>query len=138
MALNSTFTPAARALYRAQYGNLITFRKNGNAVSTPIWFGDHDGIIYIETGGTSGKVKRIRHTDRVTLAPCTASGKDTGEQVEGHAYIVTNTAELFIAKGALHRKYSWKRQLYYGLMELVRIIRRQPEEPHAIIAVKLA
>src|SRR6266550_4834975 len=106
-----TFDPLASA----QYASLTTFRKNGAAVPTPMWFAIYEptGIIYIETDATAGKVKRIRHTQRVTLAQCTASGKVTGEVIEGQARIVTDTEEIFVAKGALHRKYGFQRQAIY-------------------------
>ncbi|GCE19573.1 hydrogenase formation protein HypD [Dictyobacter kobayashii] len=45
-------------------------------------------------------------------------------------------AETFVAKGALHRKYSWKRQIYYGLLEVIRLLRRQPEEKVVFLAIE--
>jgi len=74
----TTFDP----LSSAQYASLTTFRRNGTAVPTPIWFAIYEptGTMYIETDATSGKVKRIRHTQQVTLAQCTANGKVTRKQ----------------------------------------------------------
>ncbi len=91
--------------------------------------------MYIETDATSGKVKRIRHTQRVTLAQCTASGKVTGEVIEGQARIVTDTEEIFVAKGALHSKYGFKRQAIYFVMHLLRSIRRTPDLKRIYIAI---
>ena len=82
------------------------------AVPTPVWFAIYEptGTIYLETDANAGKVKRIRHTPRVTLARCRANGKVTGDVLEGRARVVTDTEEIFLAKGALHSKYGFKRQ----------------------------
>jgi hypothetical protein len=135
-----THTTTLEALSSAQYANLTTFRKNGTAVPTPIWFARYEptGTIYIETGATSGKVKRIRHTQRVTLARCTATGKVTGEAIEGQARIVTDTEEIFIAEGALRSKYGFKRQALYFVMSLIDTIRRAPDVEDRYIAIEPA
>lgn len=133
-----THTTTLEVLSSAQYANLTTFRKNGIAVPTPIWFAIYEptGMIYIETSATSGKVKRIRHTQRVTLAQCTARGKAMGEAIEGRARIVTDTEEIFIAKGALHSKYGFKRQALYFLMTLIDMVRRAPDLEDTYIAIE--
>ncbi|HTI14417.1 MAG TPA: PPOX class F420-dependent oxidoreductase [Dictyobacter sp.] len=129
-------SPSLRELYRAEYGNLVTFRKDGTPVETPIWFASRDGIFYIETGATSGKIKRIRHTARVTLAPCTARGQIIGEMIECRAHIITDVQESYIARGALHRKYGLKRQLFYAAMEIIHLFSRRSEEDLAFLALE--
>jgi len=61
-----------------KYISLATFRRNGSAVSTPVWFGDDDNRLYVMTRNDSGKYKRIRNNPRVQVAPCTVRGKVTG------------------------------------------------------------
>lgn len=126
----STRFAAFNALYDEPYINLTTFRKNGDAVATPVWFAQDmaSGILYIQTDGDSGKVKRIRHTSKVTIAPCTARGTTKGDVTEGRARIVTDTAELFRARGALHCKYGLQRQVLYFVFELISLIRKTSEE----------
>jgi PPOX class probable F420-dependent enzyme len=126
------------SLASAQYACLTTFRRNGTAVPTPIWFAIYEptGTMYIETGATSGKVKRIRHTQRVTLAQCTARGKVTGAVIEGKARIITDAEEIFIAKEALHSKYGLKRQVFYFVMHLIGSIRRAADLQHIYIAIE--
>ena len=133
-----THTTPFDALSWAEYANLTTFRRNGTAVATPIWFAFYEpsGTIYVETGATSGKVKRISHTPQVTLARCTASGKVTGELIEGQARVVTDTQEIFVAKGALHSKYGFKRQAFYFVMNLVQTIRRAKDVKHSYLAIE--
>jgi PPOX class probable F420-dependent enzyme len=134
-----TRTSMFDSLSSAQYANLTTFRRNGTAVSTPVWFAIYEptGTVYLETGVNAGKVKRILHTPQVTLAQCTANGKVTGETIEGQARVVTDTEEIFRARGALHRKYGFRRQAIYSIMYLIDSIRRTAEWERAYIAIDL-
>jgi PPOX class probable F420-dependent enzyme len=50
------------------YISLATFRRNGNAVQTPVWFAILDGELFVVTDGTTARVKRIRATRRVRVA----------------------------------------------------------------------
>jgi PPOX class probable F420-dependent enzyme len=70
------------------YISLATFRKNGAAVHTPIWFGEENGRLYFMTGTRLGKYKRIRNNPRVTIAPCTMRGKIIGPEFAATARIL--------------------------------------------------
>src|SRR6266581_7572245 len=100
-------------LGREQCIALTTFRKTGQAVTTPVWFAISLGTIYVETHATAGKLKRLRHTARVTLAPCTYSGKVKGSVSEGNARILTESEEIATAQEAMSYKYGLIRRLYY-------------------------
>jgi uncharacterized protein len=80
---------------------LTTFRRGGEAVGTPLSIVVSGGKAYFVTAGDSGKVNRLAHTDRVTLAPCTLSGKVTGETVEGRARKLPPDERRQTAKGLL-------------------------------------
>ncbi len=84
---------------------LTTFRKTGQAVTTPVMFAQRTGIIYVGTRADAGKLKRLGHTARVTLAPCTYSGKVIGAVSEGTARILTDPQERAAAASALTKKY---------------------------------
>lgn len=92
-------------LQNEQYTSLTTFRKNGNAVPTPVWFAQEDDKLYVMTLDNSGKIKRLRHTSKVTVAPCTARGSVTGDTVDGVARIIEDEGEAKHADQALSRKY---------------------------------
>ena len=63
-----------------QYLNLETYRKDGRAVRTPVWFAeDEGGVLYLRTVKDAGKVKRIRRQARVRVAPCDMAGTVTRE-----------------------------------------------------------
>ena len=62
----------------------VTYRRSGEPVATPVWFGvDGEGRLYFRTFAASAKVKRIRSQPRVRIAPCTVRGKPLGPAAEG-------------------------------------------------------
>ena len=67
-------------IHGQRYISLATFRKNGVAVYTPIWFAEDNGRLYFMTSSKSGKFKRIRNNPKVKIAPCTMRGKITGPE----------------------------------------------------------
>lgn len=72
-------------LSKAKFICLETYRKNGEAVRTPVWFTVEGGKVYFHTPVKSGKVKRLRRNPYVRLAPCTRTGKVIGEWLKGKA-----------------------------------------------------
>jgi PPOX class probable F420-dependent enzyme len=92
-------------LGKAQCIALTTFRKSGQSVTTPVMFAERLGIIYVGTRADAGKLKRLRRSARVMLAPCTYSGKVTGAEMAGKARILTEPEEYTAASNALTRKY---------------------------------
>ena len=76
------------SLNSQKYISLETYRKNKEAVRTPVWFVIRDGLIFVVTRDQTGKIKRLRHTQKVRIASCTIKGKITGEWVNGTATIL--------------------------------------------------
>jgi hypothetical protein len=77
-----------REIQGQKYISLMTFRKSGVAVPTPIWFGEEDDKIYVMTRSDSGKYKRIRNNPEVRVAPCSIRGKITGPEFGAIAHIL--------------------------------------------------
>lgn len=105
-----------------QYMNLTTYRKTGEAVTTPVWFVLENDTVYGMSQPQTGKIKRIRRNPKITLAPSTGAGKPLGPQVEGRARLLS-LEEGAVAETALKRKYGWQFSLFDLLMK-VRKIRR--------------
>lgn len=133
-----TQTDSFAALNRASYISLTTFRKSGAPVATPVWFAERDGVIYVQSGARVGKIKRIRHTPEVTMAPCTVGGKVTGAQVAGRARILQDEQEIAQAERTLAKKYGMTRRLYFAAMHALRVIRRKPAGRSLYIAIESA
>ncbi|MFM7677639.1 MAG: PPOX class F420-dependent oxidoreductase, partial [Roseiflexaceae bacterium] len=66
------------ALANQEFMNLITQRKSGADVATPVWFAQDGDRLYVMTGRTAGKVKRIRNNPRVQVAPSDRAGTPLG------------------------------------------------------------
>src|SRR5438132_13556944 len=64
---------------------LTTFRTGSVGVPTAMWFAHEHGKLYMVTGCMTGKLKRIRTTSRVLLAPCDLMGNVLGPQIEAYA-----------------------------------------------------
>jgi uncharacterized protein len=92
------------AIRGQQYISLTTFRKNGVAVATPVWFGEEGDKVYVMTFAKSGKTKRIRNNPQVKLAPCTFRGKVTGPDFPASARILLPGQHAH-AHQTINRKY---------------------------------
>ncbi|MFQ5353199.1 MAG: hypothetical protein ACE5D3_09040 [Candidatus Binatia bacterium] len=47
------------------YLNLVTFKRDGSGVETPVWFANIGGLLYVFTAGDAYKVKRLRGDARI-------------------------------------------------------------------------
>ena len=122
-------------LDKEKYISLTTFRKTEKAVTTPVWFAESMGTIYAEIGVNAGKLKRIRHTERVTLAACTLSGKVKGSEVEGKARILSEPQEIHTAKATMSKKYGLPRSISYFLLNTISTMLRKPRMNLVYIAI---
>ena len=93
------------ALAAASYVQLETFRRDGRAVPTPVWIAGDAARLYAFSMQSAGKVKRVRATGRVRLAPCTMRGKVLGEAVEGRARVLSDPEEEQRVRNIMLRKY---------------------------------
>jgi hypothetical protein len=59
----------------SRYVSLVTHRRNGTPVATPVWAVEDNGKLLVWTRVDSGKVKRLRKDTRVTVTPCDSRGR---------------------------------------------------------------
>jgi PPOX class probable F420-dependent enzyme len=112
-----------------KYLNLETYRKDGTAVATPVWFAEDGGLLYIYSLADAGKVKRIRNNPRVRVAPCDMRGKLKGEWVEARARILQGDEA---ARG--HRLLDEK----YGLLKKIgNVFSKLKKRERVVIAIEL-
>jgi PPOX class probable F420-dependent enzyme len=70
-------------LQAQEYALLVTFRKDGTAVPTPVWFALlDDRHLVVSTEERTAKVRRIRRDPRARVFPCDPRGKPLGPGVE--------------------------------------------------------
>ncbi|HZS74514.1 MAG TPA: PPOX class F420-dependent oxidoreductase [Candidatus Nitrosotalea sp.] len=76
---------------KAKYLNLETYRNDGQAVKTPVWFVINNGIIYVTTPSTTGKVKRLNHNKNVRIVSSDMKGKPMGNWIAATAYFANES-----------------------------------------------
>ena len=79
---------ARAAVLRAQYVALTTYRRDGRAVTTPVWAAAEGGSLYLFSNAAAGKVKRLRNSPRAAIAPCTATGRITGAELAAQGRVL--------------------------------------------------
>ena len=116
-----------------RYINLATFRRSGTAVETPVWFAEHGGKLYVFTAGNSGKVKRLRNSNRARVAACDLRGRVHGKWLDATTRIVTDPETVSGAYRELRAKYGIQMRLTDLLSRLSGRIHKR-----AILEVELA
>jgi len=93
---------------------VVSYRRSGEPVATPVWFALDGERLVFESDADSAKVKRIRRDPRVRVAPCTIRGNPVGPPLEGVARVLdgepAEAAEL-----ALDGKYGRLRRVLTGM-----------------------
>lgn len=92
-------------LDRAQYISLLSYKRDGGGVETPVWAAPLDGKLVIFTLKDSFKVKRVGRNPKVRVAKCTVSGKLLGPWVDGTCVLVSDKTLEARAYAVLHEKY---------------------------------
>ena len=99
---------------------LVSYRRDGTPVPTPVWAAPAGRDLYVRSERGSGKVKRLRGDARVLLAPCTARGRPLGAPLEASAEVLGPDEELD-AERVLARRYGLGRALFEQAMDLMRV-----------------
>jgi PPOX class probable F420-dependent enzyme len=102
------------ALRGHKYCLLVSFRRSGDPVPTPVWFGlDGEGRLYVRSEAGAGKVKRIQAGGRVLVGPASARGRPAGPLAQGTARVLSADEEER-AERALQANYGLGRRVYEG------------------------
>lgn len=91
-----------------RFVSLTTYRRNGEAVATPVWIAGDGSSLVVTTGSASGKVKRLRRTPGVTLRPCDRRGRVRPGAVaaQGRAEILEDPASFAAGTSVIRKKYA--------------------------------
>lgn len=105
-------TDALKAQFKSgDYISFATRKRSGEFVQTPVWFAPMDGSYYLFSAGDAGKVKRLRNFSESRIAPCTMTGRVTGDWMDTEAFLLDTPEGEAAALKALHRKYGLKMKL---------------------------
>lgn len=94
-----------------KYMNLTSYYQDGRGVTTPVWFAEVDGKLYVISAGTTYKVKRIRAVSDVEVGPSDGRGTPLGPVVKAQARVLDDQADAQLIEQAI--KAQAKK---YGLM----------------------
>jgi PPOX class probable F420-dependent enzyme len=109
--------PDFAGLRDRKHALLITFRKDGSAVPTPVWFALlDDRRLVVSAEERTAKVRRIRRDPRARVVPCDPRGKPLGPGVDASARVLVAEDECERAAAALDRRYGRMRRGYHKLM----------------------
>lgn len=97
---------------------LVTFKRSGEPMPSPINHGAADGKLYVRTDASTGKVKRIRNNPNVLVVASNLRGKPSGPVVAGVARILPEAehahADAVIAANWSAPMRVFERSLDYG------------------------
>jgi len=116
------------SLAPAPFVALTTFRRTGAPVSTAVWVvqdGDRLGVL---TPAGTGKVKRLAHTPRVTLARCSRRGvvESGAETITAAATVSQDPADVEHLRSLLRAKYGLEYRLFMAIEKLAKRMRETP------------
>jgi uncharacterized protein len=129
--------PADRAVVRWAARRcmlLTTYRRDGTPVASPVWFVTDHGEVRLWTDSAAGKVKRLRNNPRCTIAPCTFTGRVTGEARTGAARILPSSEEARV-QTLLRAKYPIQKRALDAYSRLRRRGRPVAPDPSKYVAI---
>jgi uncharacterized protein len=112
-----------------QYISLVTFKRSGDRVATPIWFAVDGQKLYAYSERDAGKMKRIRNNASIEVAVCRYNGAVLGPFVGATAKLLDSSKASYV-HGLLNRKYTWKKRtvdLASKIPDLLRVRKAKPE-----------
>ncbi|HZT97066.1 MAG TPA: PPOX class F420-dependent oxidoreductase [Chloroflexota bacterium] len=123
-------------LRHEKYISLTSYRRNGEAVATPIWFAVDGDRIVAFTGAQTGKAKRIRANPSVGVAPCSLRGRVKGSSWQATARILPGSDGHWVM-ALIRRKYRVTKALLDLLVGIIRLVRRRPQSHSVYLEITL-
>lgn len=110
-----------------KYLSLTTYRRDGTPVSTPVWFVEEDGRLFVTTAADSYKAKRLRRNPAAMVAPCTARGVQKGDAIPVQVAFLPPDEHERVDR-LMAEKYRLDRVLILPIYRLVTKLRGKPTE----------
>ncbi len=132
---------SAQVLKSAKYVSLITFRKSGEPVRSPVWFaqfGENRNSYGVITETNAGKVKRIRANSKIEIQVCDIKGgvEPDAQKFSGVAHLV-NGAEAVAVRKAISKRYGLTYKLFSIYYSVSSLFKKKDELPETNIVFEL-
>ncbi len=121
---------------REKYLSLTTFRADGSAVATPVWFAEDDGALFVCTDGDSHKVRRLQRNRAVEITPCSLSGKPTRAPIAAIASLLSESESARVQK-LLQQKYGIQKRVWDVYAKASQLPRRKPRRQSVYLEITL-
>lgn len=95
-----------------KYMLLVTYKKNGDPVPMPVWFGRQDQRLFVWTEINAYKAKRLRNDERAIVAPCGPLGEPLGPPIAARGRVLETEQERANAKRVLLNNWGLFRRLF--------------------------
>jgi len=124
------------ALAAGRHISLTTFKRDGTTASTPVWVVTDDGRrLFVWTGATTWKAKRIRRNPHVQVAPCDPHGKVHGDPVDATARLLGPEAGALVQR-LLREKCGLLKRGLDALNGAKRVLGRKPKPRAEYIEIR--
>ena len=123
-----------------KYLAFTTYRKSGEAVTTPVWtVGLEDGRLGFWTSMGTGKTKRLKNNSAVTVQPCSATGtvKAGTSAVSGTAEMVQNGPFFDEVHRKVRKKYGFQTHLTRTIGTLFVLRRKGLKYADTVVLIRL-
>jgi len=107
-----------------KYLSLTTYRRDGSPVTTPVWFVEEGGRLFVTTAADSYKAKRLRRNPAAMVAPCTARGVPKGDAMPVQVEFLPQDEHARVDR-LMAEKYRVDRILVLPIYRLVMKLRGQ-------------
>ena len=95
-----------------KYMLLVTYKKNGDAVPMPVWFGRQGERLFVWTEINAYKAKRLRNDERAIVAPCGPRGEPLGQPIAARGRVLESEPERANAKRVLLGNWGFFRRTF--------------------------
>ena len=100
-----------------KFANLTTLRKNGQEVTTPVWFAKIGDNVYVVTIQATGKVKRLRNNPAARIGPSDQRGRPLGAQIAVVGRLLAESENAPVLQ-ALNAKYGLMKRVIDFILRL--------------------
>ena len=126
----------ASPLIGTRYVSLTTLRGDGTPVATPVWQITRGDTMWVWTGATTGKARRLRRIPPSLWRPVRRVGSSPATPVAavGQVIPVGDAPEMF---AALRRKYGWQMRSMMALHRFQHRVLRRLEKQYVLLRISL-
>ena len=102
----------------ARQALVVTFKRSGEPVPTPINFGLSDDKLYFRSEPHVAKIRRLKADPHVRLCPCNLRGKPLGPMVEARADVLPEL-ENERCHGIVKANWRWDTKLLESIYDRI-------------------